>query len=118
MLLKSTARMFLAHRRINLSIAITTSKERGRFSRLNTSRSIAAWSVPFGALAAGRGWLLSPLSHAKDWSDQMQPCGHVGAITRLDALTLSEVESNQELSEELWILLGARSPVCEQFLTG
>lgn len=37
--------------------------------------------------------------------------------SQLDALTLTAVQSNQELSGELWILLGARSAAFEQFLT-
>lgn len=54
-------------------------------------------------------------SDASDWTHRMQTFGPMCAI---DSLMISKVESNQELSEELWILLGARSPVCELFLTG
>lgn len=68
--------------------------------------------------AAVCGWLLSPLSPKKDWSDRMRVCNPVWAISQLDVLTLSEAESSQKLSGELWILLGARFPVFAQFLTG
>ncbi|MNM68195.1 hypothetical protein D3C81_797460 [compost metagenome] len=57
-------------------------------------------------------------SNASDWTRRMQTFGPMCVMTQFDSLMLSKVESNQELSEELWTLLGARSPVCEQFLTG
>lgn len=57
-------------------------------------------------------------SNASDWTRRMQTFSPMCAMTQFDSLMLSKVERNQELSEELWILLGARSPVCEQFLTG
>lgn len=44
--------------------------------------------------------------------------GYMKAIYAASALTLLEVENNQELSGELWILPGARSAACAQFLTG
>lgn len=57
-------------------------------------------------------------SDASCWTRRMQTFGPMCPMTQFASLTLSKVENNQELSEELWILLGARSPVCEQFLTG
>lgn len=57
-------------------------------------------------------------SNASDWTRRIQTFELMCAMTQFDSLMLSKVGSNQELSEELWILLGARSPVCELFLTG
>lgn len=36
------------------------------------------------SLTAGRGWLLSPFSHAKDQSDLMRVAGHAAARSKLD----------------------------------